>query len=200
VTVPAGTALDLHSVSGDIQVTGVKGNLRTDCISGDVHIEGADRIEQVKNVSGDVTVDGSAGTDVRISSISGEVTLRNFKARSIDLSTVSGGLKLTDVTADRAGVKTMSGDVEYVGPFARSGHYEFTAHSGDVRLSPTSTTGFEIDAQTFSGDIRSDMAITLKPGEVQPGHGRHVMQGTFGDGSALITVHTFNGDVTIAKR
>jgi DUF4097 and DUF4098 domain-containing protein YvlB len=200
VTVPAGTSLDIHSVSGDVQVTGIKGSLRTDCISGDVHIEDADQIEQVKVVSGDVTVVGGAGTDVRVESISGELTLRNVKARSLDVSTVSGGVTLTDVTGDRACVKTMSGDVEYVGPFTHGGHYEFTAHSGDVRLTPTSNTGFEVDATSFSGNVRSDIPITLKPGEVQPRRGRREMKGTFGDGSALVTVHTFNGDVTITKK
>ncbi len=200
VTVPADTALDLHSVSGDVRVTGVKGNLRTDCISGDVIIEGAERLEQVKAVSGDIVVTGGAGTDVRLSSISGELTVRGMKARSLEVTSISGEAKLTDVSADRAVVKTMSGGVEYTGAFARGGHYEFTAQSGDVRLTPTSNTGFELDARSFAGDVRCDVPLTMKPTEVARRSGRREMKGTYGDGSAFITVHTFNGDVIIAKK
>lgn len=200
ITVPAGTSLDVRSVSGDVRITGVKGALRSDCISGNVYIENAAQIEQVKAVSGDITVVGSAGMDVRVSNYSGDLTLRNVKARSLDVTTISGEAKLTDVTADHAAVKTLSGGVEYSGPLAHGGRYEFTAHSGDVRLTPTSNTGFELEARTFSGDVRCDLPITLKPSDVPSRRGmRREMSGTYGDGSALVTVHTFNGDVIIGK-
>ncbi len=208
VTVPAGTMLDLHSTSGDIRVTGVKGVLRADCTSGDIHVDGADSIEQVKTVSGDISVADSGGTDVRVSNYSGDLTLRNVKARSLDVTTISGEARLTEVTAERAAVKTLSGDVQYNGPFARGGHYEFSAHSGDVRLIPAANSaGFEIDARTFSGDVRCDLPLTLSRTEVPAApatgwmqrHVRHEIKGVYGDGSALITVHTFNGDVIVGN-
>ncbi len=200
VTVPPDSALDLHSVSGDIQVTAVTGGVHIEDISGDIRVEGANQIEQLKTVSGDITVVGGAGTDVRVSNITGDLTLRNVKVRSLDISTVSGEAKLTEVVADRAAVKTMSGGVNYEGPFAHGGRYEFTAHSGDVRLVPTSNTGFEIDARTFSGDVRSDVPLTLRSGELPQRHARRELKGTYGDGSALVTVHTFNGDVIVVKK
>ena len=201
VTVPPGTGIDVHSTSGDIHVTGVKGSLRADCTSGDVRIEGADQIEQVRTVSGDVTVTASGGTDLRVTNYSGDLTLHGVKARSLDVNTISGEVKLTDVTVERATVKTVSGDVEYNGPLARSGRYEFTAHSGDVRLMPTTTTGFELDARTFSGDCRSDLPLTVQqPGSMPQTRLRRELKGTYGDGSALVIVHTFNGDVIIGKK
>jgi hypothetical protein len=200
VTVPAGTGLDVTSISGDVQITDVKGSVRTDCTSGDVHIEGADQIEQVKTVSGDITVAGSAGTDVRVTNYSGNVTLRDVKARTLDVTTISGEARLTNVASERVAVKTTSGGVDYSGPFSRGGRYEFTAHSGDVRLAPTSATGFEIDARTFSGDVRSDLPLRLQSGDIPQRHVRRELKGTYGDGSALVTVHTFNGDVVIVKK
>ncbi len=199
ITVPAGAAVNLHAVSGDVRVTNVKGELRIDCVSGDVQVDNADQVAAVKAVSGDVTINGGAGSDARVGTINGQLNVRNFKARSVDASTVSGDVTLTDVSSDRAVVKTISGDVAYAGAFARNGRYEFTAHSGDVRLTPTSDTGFEIDANTFSGEIRTSMPITLKEGQVQA-RARHEIRGTYGDGSALVTVKTFSGGVTVGKR
>ena len=201
IMVPPGTSLDVHSTSGDVHVTGVKGALRADCTSGDINIDGADQIEQVKTVSGDITVVGSAGTDVRVSNYSGDLTLRNVKARSLDVNTISGEAKLLDVATDRAAVKTVSGDVEYSGPFAQGGRYEFSAHSGDVRLTPTSATGFELDARSFSGDCRSDVPLTMRSGgDTRSRQLNRELKGTYGDGSALVTVHTFNGDVIVTKK
>lgn len=206
VTVPAGASVNVHSLAGDIHVTGVKGALRADAISGDVGIENADQIEQLKSFSGDVTVSGGAGTDVRVSVINGDLTLRNVKARSLDVTAVSGDVKVIDAAADRAGVKTFSGGIEYTGPFAHNGRYDFRTHTGDVRLMVTSDTGFEITADTFDGSIQSAVPLTLKGGELPAPRGRRAvlvrreMKGTYGDGSALVTVSTFSGDVTLAKR
>ena len=147
-----------------------------------------------------VTVTRGGGSDVRVSTFQGSLTLRNLKVRSLDASTVSGDVILTDTAADRAVVKTLSGDVDYVGPFAAGGRYEITAHSGDVRLTPTSNTGFEINAVTFSGEIRTTMPITMKEGQLQARHVRHEIRGTYGDGSALVTVKTFSGGVSVGKR
>jgi DUF4097 and DUF4098 domain-containing protein YvlB len=199
VTVPSGADVNLHAVAGDVHVTNVNGALRLDCVSGDVWVENADRIEALKSVSGDVTVTRGGGADVRIATFNGTLTLRNLKVRSLDASTVSGDVAVTDTAADRAVVKTLSGDVDYVCPLAPNGRYEFSAHSGDVRLTPTSNTGFEIDANTFSGEIRTTMSITMKEGQLQERHVRHEIRGTYGDGSALVTVKTFSGDVTVGK-
>ena len=40
------------------------------------------------------------------------------------------------------------------GPLVKGGRYELRSHSGDVTLAPTSTTGFEVEASTFSGTFQ----------------------------------------------
>ncbi len=73
-------------------------------------------------------------------------------------------------------------------------------------MTVTSDTGFEINADTFNGSIESAVPLTLKEGELPAPRGRRPvlvrrqMKGTYGDGSALVTVNTFSGDVSIAKR
>jgi len=64
-------------------------------------------------------------------------------------------------------------------------------------------TGFELNADTFSGSIHSDIPLTLgasaRDDRRRFGPGRRT-RATFGDGSAALTVRTFSGDINISKR
>lgn len=201
VTVPARTAVNVRSVSGDVQVKNVKGEVRAESVSGDVSATGTPNLASIKTVSGDLELSGVSGQDnLNVSTISGNLNLRSIRARVIDAESVSGEVTLTDVTCDRATVKSVSGDVEYFGPLARNGRYELKSHSGDIRLTLTADIGFELEAQTFSGDVRSDLSVTSRAGDTLARSGRrHGIRGTHGDGSALLMLTTFSGDITVAK-
>ena len=82
---------------------------------------------------------------------------------------------------------------------ARSGRYEFNTHSGTVRLTLGSSAGFELNASTFSGDIRSDLPVTINDVRSRRGPGRSVRV-VVSDGAASLTVSTFSGDVIIRKQ
>ena len=112
-------------------------------------------------------------------------------------------------------IKTVSGNVEYAGTIVRNGRYEITSHSGTVRLQLANPPGFELNANSFSGSIRSELPLTIggdsggrdrdgrddrDRGRRREGSNSHNMRATFGDGSATLTVRTFSGDVIIAKR
>jgi hypothetical protein len=60
-------------------------------------------------------------------------------------------------------------------------------------------TGFELDASTFSGSIRSELPLTLS-GDIRPRGARNaIMHATFGDGSAALTIRTFSGGIVITR-
>jgi DUF4097 and DUF4098 domain-containing protein YvlB len=203
VTVPTTCSVNVRSVSGDVKVSGVKGELRTESVSGDVIATDAGQLAQVKSISGDVDITSAVSTgDASISSISGDVTVKGLKAKGFDSSTISGELRLTDVACDRAMVKTISGDVQYSGPLTKSGRYEIKSHSGDIRLTMPEAVGFELDASTFSGSVKSDLPVTFK--SLGSEEGRHTprksLKGTYGDGSVLLVLSSFSGDITIAKK
>ena len=211
VVVPATASVDLHSVSGGIKVTGVHGSLRSETVSGDVTITDAPRLEAAKTVSGEVSLTGiTTDGDLTASSVSGNVRAKGLKARGVDLGSVSGDISLTEATCERLGVKTVSGNVEYGGGIARGGRYEINGHSGTVRLLLSNPGGFELNANSFSGSIRSELPLTIGgdaprrddrgPRGRRDGANSHAMRATFGDGSATIVVRTFSGDIIIAKR
>lgn len=202
ITAPAGTSVYAHSISGDIRITNIKGEVRADAVSGDVAAVATPGATLVRTVSGDASVSGvSNQNELRASSVSGNVTVNGAKVRSVDADSISGDVTLADVVCDRATAKSISGSIIFGGPLARSGRYEFKSQSGDIHLTLAGTPGFEVDANTFSGNVRSDLPVTLRAGETVGGRGvRKGIHGVHGDGSAQLVLTSFSGDITIAKK
>ena len=161
VTVPASVRRP-HSVSGSVKVSGVHGSLRAEAVSGDVTVVDAPRLEAAKTVSGDVSLTGvTADGDLSAGSVSGNVRAKGLKARGLDLGSVSGDISVSDVTCERLGVKSVSGNVEYAGGISKGGRYEINTHSGTVRLVLANPGGFELNGNSFSGSIRSELPLTI---------------------------------------
>ena len=210
VTLPASASLDVHSVSGSLKVTGVRGAVRAETVSGDVTTADTPNLEHAKSVSGDISLTGAAAEgDLTAGSVSGNITAKGLKARGLDLGSVSGDVILTDVTCERLTIKSVSGNVEYAGAIARSGRYEVNTHSGTVRFALANPPGFELTASSFSGSIRSDFPVTIGGDSTRDRDSRqgrraandsHNMRATFGDGSATLDVRTFSGNIVISKR
>ena len=202
VTAPAGTSVFAHSISGDVKVTNIKGEVRADTVSGDVTATGTPGATLVRTVSGDAVASGiDHQNDLRVSSISGDVTIRTARARSIDVDSTSGEVALSDIICDRATVKAFSGDLTYSGSLAKAGRYEFHSQSGSIKLTLAGTPGFELDASTFSGSVRSDFPVTVPPGQPVGGQGmRKSLRGVVGAGGATLSIRAFSGDITIVKK
>jgi len=208
VQVPASTTVSVRSVSGDVRLTGVKGEARLETVSGNVTTANSGQLAKVKSVSGDVSVtEGGSGDVLSLGSVSGNVLVKRLKARTLEVQTVSGDVLLVDTACDRVLGKSVSGDMQFGGPFAKAGRYEFSTHSGDVRVAVQGSMGFEITGTSFSGELRSDLPLAGRQDNAgaEPAsdhrHGprRQELRGTFGDGSALVVVQTFSGDVLVTS-
>ncbi|MCK7541344.1 MAG: DUF4097 domain-containing protein [Marinilabiliales bacterium] len=63
-------------------------------------------------------------------------------------TTVSGDIRMTDVSGARTvDVKTVSGNVTYIGAIEADGRYELKTHSGDVRMSIPAGLGLRLRGQ-----------------------------------------------------
>jgi DUF4097 and DUF4098 domain-containing protein YvlB len=201
VSAPAGTRLTASSVSGSIKVTDITGDLTLNSVSGSVRVAKGGRIASAKSVSGNVEiVDTQADGEIEAQSVSGNVIARKINARQLTLGSISGEVTMEDVQCERAEAHSISGTIEYSGVLAKSGRYEFQSHSGDVRMTVTGGTGFELEANTFSGDLRSDLPLKLDRGDSDRRGRRRALRGVWGDGSAVVEITTFSGNVVIAKR
>jgi len=150
-------------------------------------------------------------------SVSGSVHANGLKARALDVSTVSGEVSLRDANCERLNARSVSGGIDYNGSLMKNGRYDVSSHSGAVRFTLASGTGFELNTTSFSGSVRSEFPLTLggQPGggdvvigpgsntTIRRGRGRGPGSGVravFGDGSASLSLRTFSGDIVIARR
>lgn len=203
--------LRVKSMSGNIQVSKMKGDLALETLSGNIKVEAGGSVSLAKTMSGDVVISGVTGENpLVVHSMSGTVMLQSLKARYLDVNSVSGDVVVRDVACERADLQTLSGNVEYAGQLLRNGRYELKAHSGDIRLVVSGNTGFDVEANSFSGKIRTDLPIKNEVADEEAGDvyaggvrvkmpKRATFRGTYKDGSATIELTTFSGNIVITK-
>ena len=201
ITVPPGTRIRVVTLSGNVVASDIQGELSLMTTSGDVKITNAARVTAARSTSGDVyltNIDSDVGLDA--GTVSGDVLVRSVKARRMTLGTVSGRVVVQDVQTERLAAQSFTGNVEFSGNLVKGGRYEFKSHQGDVRVSVSGGSGFEVEANSWSGNVRSDFSLGGS-GDNEPHHGRRkVIRGVVGDGSAVINITTFSGNVHLAKK
>jgi len=193
VWVPEKAAVELKSVSGDVQVAALGGPAKIRCVSGDIDLRGAAGAD-IDLVSGDLTVANISG-DAFIKAVSGDIEATGIKG-SVEVEAVSGDIELLNVSeADKVGAKSVSGNIVYTGVIRAGGRYELKAHSGDVRMTVPAASAFDLEANTFSGAIDSAFEIKVV-GKISPKE----IRGTVGGGGATVILKTFSGNVDLIKK
>lgn len=148
-------AAELSSVSGSIRFSGEQTRVTAESVSGNVILEGVSGVAEVSTVSGNIKVEADELDRGTFESVAGtiEVTGRPANGARLDFEAHSSNIVLNlpaDVSAYFE-VETFSGHIDNeLGPEAkRTGKYapgkslEFTAGSGDARVS----------IETFSGNV-----------------------------------------------
>lgn len=204
IAVPTGAMVAVKSISGDVTVANVRGEVRAETVSGDVSVTNTPNVGLAKTVSGDVrATDIGSPTALVLSTVSGTVFGSGLRVRALEAGSVSGDVRVSGSQIERFEAKSVSGDIEFDAPLTRGGRYELTSHSGSVRVVISGTTGFDLDADTFSGSVRSDVPITLRSvgrtDRDRRGSARAI-RGTFGDGSAIVSIRSHSGSVVITKK
>lgn len=198
LSVPANARLVANTWSGSLQVTGVHGDLEAHSQSGDIQVRDAGDNLEVQTLSGSVAIEGVRGA-ANVQTVSGDVTLGGARG-NVEVETVSGDITLRDVVSRQVRTHTTSGDLEFGGTIVSAGRYEFTTHSGELRLALPANVGAQLSLSTFSGEIDSAFPITLTPGAHGIGSSQaKKLNFSLGQGSARIIAETFSGDVTLSS-
>lgn len=175
VRVPRETHVEATTVSGELSVTGTRGQHDLKSVSGEVSIDDVQGPLQLRTVSGDITGTRFAGR-VEANSVSGEIDFDRSRVRTPDIVTVSGDVSIhaASIGEDQGEgrVKTVSGDVVLV----------------------IADADAEIDHKTVSGDVVVEVAARV---EKTSRRDRHIVIGN--GGGAQFRVKTVSGDLKIRR-
>lgn len=184
--------LRLEALSGDITVDGARGSLAIASGSGDVSARSVEGELELSTGSGDVRLDDGKGNRARLSTGSGDISGSGLDYARQTLRTGSGDVTLEQVGANDVEVSTGSGDIEL--SFTRDlTDLRARTGSGDVTLGLLPTTGATVDLHSSSGDLETDIPLTIRR------QSRNHVTGTIGDGRGTIQVQTGSGDVRLRR-
>jgi hypothetical protein len=140
--VPHGSDASFSTASADMNLRGRIRSLESKSASGDLVVRG--EVEQdavVKTVSGDARLDHIGGS-LRFQTVSGDLTVRSVE-HSIDGKSVSGDVRIESTREGNVSVQSVSGDIE-------------------VGVAPGSN--LDVDANSVSGELSSDVPLASDPG------------------------------------
>jgi DUF4097 and DUF4098 domain-containing protein YvlB len=181
VRCPHGTSLDCDTASADIVANGRLGDVEVKSASGDVVLGHVTGTLSAASASGDVRVDELDG-DGRVNTVSGDARVGAARGE-LAANTVSGDVELGELHRSVT-VQSVSGDQRLHS--IRAGEIQLKSVSGDVAVGVLMGTRLFIDANSTSGDVRSELEVGDTPAE--------------GNGSeASLRVKTVSGDIAVTR-
>ncbi len=196
IRIPHGCDVDLTTLSGDVDVSGVRGVVLAGAVSGDVKISGPTAGIDASAVSGALFID-SETDEVLLNNVSGYVEVRGVK-KNLDVSIVSGEASIEGGALENVLFNCVSGELDMVASPARGAHWEISCHSGEITLKLPGDVDAEFDIEVFSGDVDNDFGPEpRRTSKYSPGK---ELQFTAGDGGAHIEIDAFSGDIRLVKR
>jgi DUF4097 and DUF4098 domain-containing protein YvlB len=155
----------LASVSGDIAVESVTGNVKADSASGDITVQDAAGAVTVSTASGDATIGDLAG-DLKFQTASGQLSVNRLRG-NVSAQTASGGVNVATAVKGSVSAQTASGEVEVGIPEGTAARLDLHTRSGLVSNTLQSADGpaegdetLVVHARTWSGDISVRRAET----------------------------------------
>jgi Putative adhesin len=197
---PFGTDVNIKSGSADIELNGTLGDITVKSGSGDVTVDAATGDVNVATASSDLSIETvrgrlhyySASGDLRADRIEGGAKVSTANG-DIEIGTVfqrlearntSGDLRLGEVLGDTS-IVAVSGDVRVLSYGAGGMHVRSV--SGDVTVGIPTGISFEVDAESVSGEVRSEIPVHDSLGV--PG----------GQPEVSLTVRSVSGDVLVMR-
>jgi hypothetical protein len=193
------------------------GTLRLKTFSGLVEIRGTDaaqvvvravrrgRADRMRDVAFDIQVNGSEvvidanrndGRRDDDNVVEADIHIEVPTRTRLVVTTFSAPVTVAGVDAEQADVRTFSGNVTVAASRWTDGQtVEIDTFSGAIDLRVPSDARAELAFNTFSGDLESDVPITLSRAR-----GRRNVEGTLnGGGSGRVHLKTFSGDARLRQ-
>ena len=201
VAMPRGAGVTIESFAGNVTVEAVDGETRVETVSGDVRLTSLARLVAIESFSGDLELsDVRAGDALTARTVSGRIDIDQVRAPRLEVKSFSGAVALRGWSRGDSKVETVSGAVTFDGVLAADGRLGIRSHSGSILLTVPDGSGFELEAESFSGSIRSDIPLVAGPTRRATvlGVGSRAIRGTAGTGGAGLELFTVSGDIAIS--
>lgn len=197
IQVPENSSVDVSTVSADIEVEDVRGELSLNTVSGDIETEGGESDVSAEAVSGDIEISGQRKeAETRANTVSGDVTLFRVSG-TVAAESVSGDVIVDEGAFERVGLNTVNGDVLFQGELRNGGKLKAETVNGSVDLEFADSVSGRFEVDTFNGDI--DNCFGPKPERTSKYTPGWEWSHEDSDGNARVVVSTLNGDVTICR-
>ncbi len=196
IRVPAGSRVEVETVSASIDVGGVRGSVDLESVSGRIEVAGEPQRLEVSSVSGKVTV-ASAPADAELESVSAAVVVERATGR-LQVSSVSGTIEIQGGALSGGEFETVSGTIRCEADLVGSGSFEFETMSGSIVLVIPRGLAADFELSTFSGSI----ANAVGPEPTRTSRFTPGKEATFstGSGGPRITANSFSGSVKLETR
>lgn len=180
IVVPAGSAVEASTASGELTTVGDLGDLDVRTASGEISVDSAATLRiraasgdsrvaavtgdcRVSSASGDVEV-GEVGGRVLVETASGDVTIGEV-GRDVEVSTASGDIEVA-TAGGQLRASSVSGDVR-VGA-VHGARAQVNSASGDLEIGVPAGVAAWLDLTSASGDVRTDLTDAGEPEKDTP--------------------------------
>lgn len=191
--------------TGTVSIQNVKGELRAEAFAGNISLVNVGRVRQAKTYGtpiknmpgGNIVIFNAEGEEVSAEvTLNAAIHLRNVRARNVEVRAMFGEISTSSVECDGCEFSTFGGDIEFSGTLRRNARYDIVSNSGNIRMAIDGNVGFDLEA--VGNAVRVAPEFQLKQTS-SPAAGARSLLGTSGDASAIISLRTFTGSVSIAK-
>jgi len=216
VTVPTWARVDVSSIGGNLTFTGAPDRLHAETVNGFIHVNGGGGSVDVETVAGAIEISDFHGTTLSIDATGGPVAVSNATG-TINVDNVNGNVILHGIRSSSVEASTINGALEFEGPLAVSGRYEFSSQNDDVTLVLPGDVSARMRISTMNGQLISPQIPATTNGTQEgaagsgkgkskdKGHdhgddGEHTFTVVYGAGAAQVTIDAFNGNVIVKKK
>ena len=194
LVIPAKASVKIDSVTGNVDLEKIGGAVKVNIVTGGIVVKKADKGVDCETVTGKINLQNITG-DAFMETVTGRITASQIKG-SIKANVVTGRIELREVSeASVVDGNTVTGTVIYDGKINHDGRYTLNTHSGRIEMTLPADSGFDLEAETFSGRIESDFDIKVS-GKIS----KKRISGVVNKGGPLVKLSTFSGNVYLKKK
>jgi hypothetical protein len=195
ITLPSTAAVSVRAWGGDLRISNVAGEVRAELNGGgDITIANARRIRQAKALLGNVSVQDMDGDELIAETIGGTLQVRNAVVQAMELRSISGQIVVNNAACVRCTVNSISGNIDITSPLQPDARVTVNSNTGNIRLTPTGTPRFNLELLT-NGMKQSEFPLNKRVSEAR----RLLGQVGEDEGSTIISLRSFTGNITVAR-